>query len=63
MHLLGRVQAHLAEVDFFRNSQRFLGSLNSVLVQNVGWRSSAAPVSSARILGISAGLVMGEIYR
>ena len=61
--MLVRVQAHLAEVDFFRNSQPFLGSLNSVLAQKTGSRSSAAPVSSARILGISAELVMGETKR
>ena len=57
------VQVHLAGADFFRRSQRFPGSLNSVFAQNMGWRSSATPVSSARILGISAAFVMGVTNR
>lgn len=58
-----RRQAQWAGETFFLCSQPCRWNLNAVLAQNMGSRSSAAPVSSARILDITASFLMMELLK
>ena len=62
LHTAGR-QTQGAGEAFFLCSQPGRRNLNAVLAQNMGSRSSAAPVSSARILGITASFLIMETLK